>query len=122
MRSEENDLDRVQALVNEAGRLSLNLDETTLGFEATNKINRLMDKFLGSSNNLELLERIKNTLQVLFEINARLDLQKAQNIFFELSRKKYPAMLKKARIKNKSAKQWIAHFEDLAGFLSIKLP
>jgi alpha-amylase/alpha-mannosidase (GH57 family) len=122
MRNEENDLDRVLALVNEARRLSLNLDETTLGFEATNKINRLMNKLLGSPNNLELLERIKNTLQVLFEINAKLDLQKAQNIFFELSRKRYPAMTKKARIKNKLAKQWIAHFKDLADFLSIKLP
>jgi len=122
MQSDENDLDRIHALVNEARRLSLNLDETTLGFEATNKINRLMNMLLGSPNNLKLLERIKNTLQVLFEINVRLDLQKAQNVFFELSRKKYPAMRKKARIKNKLAKQWVTHFKDLAGFLSVKLP
>jgi alpha-amylase/alpha-mannosidase (GH57 family) len=122
MRNKENDLDRIRALVNEATRLSLNLDETTLGFEATAKINRLMDMLAGSPNNLELLQKIKNNLHVFFEINARLDLQKAQNIFFDLSRKKYPIMLKKAKAKNKSAKQWIDYVKDIAHYLSVKLP
>ncbi|MHC4265212.1 MAG: DUF3536 domain-containing protein [Planctomycetota bacterium] len=122
MRSTGDDLDRIRTLVNEAQRLSLDLDQTTLGFEATNKINHLMDTLSGSPNNLELLERIKNTLQILFEIKARLNLQKAQNIFFELSRKKYPAMLKKSRAGNKSAKKWIEHFKDVANYLSVKLP
>ncbi|MHC4132168.1 MAG: DUF3536 domain-containing protein [Planctomycetota bacterium] len=122
MRSKENDLERIRALVNEAQRLSLDLDQTTLGFEATNKINRLMEALSGSPNNLELLERVKNTLQVLFEIKAALDLQKAQNIFFDLSRKKYPAMLKKSKAGNKSAKKWVAHFQNVANYLSVKLP
>jgi hypothetical protein len=122
MRSTDDDLDRINALVNEAQRLSLDLDQTTLGFEASQKINHLMDMLSSSPNNVELLGRIKSTLQVLFEIKARLNLQKAQNIFFELSRKKYPAMLKKSGAGNKSAKKWVEHFQNVANYLSVKLP
>jgi len=121
LRSNEDDLDRLRALVHNAQRLSLDLDQTTLGFEATNKINRLMDMLSSSPNNIELLEKIKNTLRVLEEIEAGLDLQNAQNIFFELSKKKYSAMLKKSKAGNKPARKWVEHFKDIANYLSVKL-
>ncbi len=45
-------LNRLQALVDEAGKLSLQLDEATLRFEASRKINRLMCRLEDSPGNV----------------------------------------------------------------------
>ncbi|MFC1738027.1 DUF3536 domain-containing protein [Planctomycetota bacterium] len=122
IRSDKSDLSRVLTLVNEAERLSLNLDQTTLYFEATRKVNRLMSRLQSSPNNLELLEKIKTTLQIFLFVSPKIDLQEAQNIFFALSTEKYPLMRKKADSGNEFAGRWVEKFENLANYLTVKIP
>lgn len=121
IQDDESDLGRLQELVDEATRLSVQLDQATLRFEASRKINRLMNKLAGSPDDLKLLETIEATLGILRTIVLELDLQTAQNVLFAISRGEYPAMSKKAELGDSIAKKWVEHFEKLADYLDVKV-
>ncbi|HUW20051.1 MAG TPA: DUF3536 domain-containing protein [Sedimentisphaerales bacterium] len=121
IRQDVSDLHRLQVLVDEATRLSLQLDEATLQFEASHKINRLMDAFENSPDDVNLLETIEATVGILLKLTSELDLQKAQNVFFAISRQKYPDMIKKAASGDRVAEKWVEHFRNLAHHLDIKV-
>ena len=121
IQDDEVGLDRLQVLVDEATRLSLQLDEATIRFEADRKINRLMNKFADSPDDLNLLETIEATVRILLAIILELDLQTAQNVFFAISKEKYPDMSKKADSGETFAKKWVEHFKNLAHYLDVKV-
>jgi len=118
---EESRPEQLQALADEASRLSLQLDQATLRFEADHKINRLMEKLEGSPDDVNLLETIEATLRILGALISELDLQMAQNVFFAISRRKYPDMSKKADSGDELAKRWIEHFRNLGGYLGVRI-
>lgn len=121
IRDDEINLDRLQMLVDEAARLSLRLDEATLRFEASRKISHLMKRFEDSSDDVHLLKTIEATVRILLTVILDLDLQTAQNVFFTISRKKYPDMSKKADSGETVAKEWVEHFKNLAQYLDVKV-
>ena len=114
-------LDRLQSLSDEADRLSLQLDQDTLRFEAARKINRLMSLFEKSPDDVSLLETIEVTIRILKTLTPKLDLQIAQNLFFSVSRKEHADMTKKADSGDQTAKKWGQHFENLAQYLGVKV-
>ena len=118
---DKSDLRQMKRLADEASRLSLQLDEPTLRFEASRKINLLMNRFDVSRNDVELLGTIVITFKMLLAIVTRLDLQTAQNVFFEISRENYPDMKKKAEAGDPPAKKWVEYFRDLAQHLDVKI-
>jgi len=119
LRDAESDLARLRRLADEVTRLSLQLDEVTIGFEATRKINRLMDRLEGSPNDVSLLEIIEATLGILLAMGFHLDLQKAQNVFFSVCSQRYPDMNKQADSGDERARKWINHFKNLARYLDV---
>ncbi|KPK77809.1 MAG: glycoside hydrolase [Phycisphaerae bacterium SM23_30] len=121
IRDDEIDLKQLKKLVDEANKLSLPLDETTLRFEASRKINQLMYKLEHAPGDVELLEKIVTTLKMLLGISSKLDLQAAQNVFFAISRENYPVLFQKAMRSDKQAQEWIEHFKDLAQHLGVKV-
>jgi len=118
---DEVDVKRLETLVDEATRLSLQLDTTTLKFEASRKINSLMGKFESSPDDVKLLETITTTLGILLSIIPELDLQTAQNVLFGISKEKYAAMVEKADSDNGFAKHWCAYFKTLANYLGVEI-
>jgi alpha-amylase/alpha-mannosidase (GH57 family) len=121
IQQDQTDLNRMRGLVDEATRLSLRLDEPTLSFETSRKINCLMERFEASPDDIGLLETIETTLKILSNLVAQLDLQKAQNIFFGINKQIYPAMKKKADSGDTLAKRWIEHFANLAQYMGVKV-
>jgi alpha-amylase/alpha-mannosidase (GH57 family) len=119
LRDAESDLAKLRRLVDEADRLSLKLDETTIRFEAARKINRLMDRLESSPDDVGILEIIEATLGILSAMDSHLDLQKAQNVFFSICSQKYPDMNKKADSGDERAKKWVHHFQNLARYLDV---
>jgi len=101
--------------------LSLQLDESTLRFEASRKINRLMNRLADSPGDINLLETIEVTFKTLLTIVSELDLQTAQNVFFAISRENYPDMNRKAKAGDESAERWMQHFRNLAQHLDVKI-
>ena len=121
IQDEDTNLDRLQALVDEVGKLSLQLDEATLIFVSTHKINSLMYKLENSPKDINLLETIKKIVKILLALTPGLDLQAAQNTFFSICKNKYPEMKGKADEGLETAKKWIEHFKNLAHYMDVKI-
>ncbi|MDD5457926.1 MAG: DUF3536 domain-containing protein [Phycisphaerae bacterium] len=121
IQQKETDIDKLANLVEEAERLSVKLDTETMHFEASHKIDRLMSELEDSPDDYNLLEKIENILRLLKSTVSELDLYQAQNIFFDISKGKYPDMKKRAEQSDTEAKKWVDQFEKLADYLAIKL-
>ena len=119
IQDEPTNLDRLQILAEESARLSLQLDIPTLQFEADKKINRLMTRFADSPQDVELLETIEATIKILSTIVTELNVQTAQNVFFDISKKIYPQMVDKAKAGDQSAQKWVEHFKNLGQYLGV---
>jgi hypothetical protein len=114
-------LEHLQILADEATRFSLQLDKATIQFEAGKKINRLMTQLGEIPENTELLETIEATVRILLSIVTELNLQTAQNVFFDISKKTYPEMSKKAQANDQASQKWVEHFTKLARYLGVKI-
>jgi hypothetical protein len=121
IQSEETNLDSLKKLIDQAARLSLQIDTTTLAYEASRKINSLMSSFEKYSDDIALLEKISGILGILLSIIPELDLQTAQNILFGIIRQKYPAMTQQAASGDEFAKKWCQNFKSVANYLGIKI-
>jgi GTPase involved in cell partitioning and DNA repair len=116
-----NPLEHLQILADEAARFSLQLDKDTIQFEASRKINRLMTQLKETPENSKLLETIEATVRILLSIVTELNLQTAQNVFFDISKKTYPEMNEKAQAGDRAAQKWVEHFTKLARYLGVRI-
>jgi alpha-amylase/alpha-mannosidase (GH57 family) len=118
IQADEMDIHRLKDLTGEAARLSLQLDKETLRFEASAKINYLMEMFEQSREDIQMLSTIESALKILKGIVPDMDLQLAQNLLFTIAKEKYPQMKKTAEQDKKAAK-WVELFELIAGHLGL---
>ncbi|MFH1362561.1 MAG: DUF3536 domain-containing protein, partial [bacterium] len=88
--------------------LASQLDLGSLGFEATQLINKLMAQLLKRPTEISLLEQINKTLSPLLEL--KIDLWQAQNAYFSVSRKVYADM----------DSSWKEAFHQLGVYLGVK--
>jgi hypothetical protein len=109
-------------LADEAERLSLSLDNERLSFEGSHRINDLMDRLEGTPDDVELLCSIEESLEILHTLTSGLDLQNAQNVFFNVAKRKYPDMKRRAAAADEEAVKWVTHFGNLAHHLGLALP
>ena len=121
IKSDETDVERLGKLASEAIKLPLQLDTATLRFEASGKINSLLEKFENFPDDIVLLEKTSSILSILLTVVPELDLQPAQNVLFRISTKEYPAIVKKAEAGEQTAKRWCEHFKTLANYLGVKV-
>jgi hypothetical protein len=52
---------------------------------------------------------------------AELDLQAAQNVFFDIGKKTYPQISKNAQSGDQKAQKWVEHFRKLANYLGVMI-
>jgi hypothetical protein len=121
IRDDEADLIRLKELSSEAKRLSLRLDKATLRFEASRRINRVINKLAESADNVTLLEAVEADIGILLATISGLDLHAAQNVFFAIYRRIYTGMQKGADSGDKVAEKWVELFGNLARRLNIKI-
>ncbi len=116
---EEINIDRLKELTDEATRLSVQLDQTTIRYEASARINALMEIFEQSRDDIQLLSTIERMLNILSNIVTDMDLQSAQNLFFTIGRETYPEMKEKAAAHDEEASKWVELFELVAEDLDL---
>jgi len=119
IKAEEMNIDRLKELTDEAARLSLQMDQATLRYEASAKINNLMERFEQSRDDIHLLSTIESVLRILRGIVPDMDLQAAQNLFFTIGKEKYPEMKEETAAQNKEAANWVQLFELVAGHIGL---
>jgi alpha-amylase/alpha-mannosidase (GH57 family) len=121
IQDDQADSDLLQKLVDEATRLSLQLDQATLRFQASHKVDRLMAKLENSPYDLALLESLETTLRLLLKAASSLDSQAPQNVFFRITKETYAQMKKKADSGQADAKGWIELMTNLADYLGVAI-
>lgn len=118
---EDPDVDKLKRLIEESKRWSVNLDLTTIGFTAGTWVNSIMDKLLENPEDIQLFRKIDMTLEALSPLSLTLNLWKAQNIYFSISRNFYDSMKEKAEKGDKPANEWIGDFIRLGHHLHVKI-
>ena len=82
----------------------------------------MMDRFKESLDDLDLLQTISKTLEIIKTVTSDIDLQNAQNIFFAVAKSRYPQVEQKARSGDQTAAKWVAEFQNLAQQLGLVVP
>jgi len=122
IQAEEIDVKRLRNLSGEAERFSLSLDTERLSFEGSHRINDLMDQLADDPENAELLCSIEESLEVLRVLTNTLDLQNAQNVFFNIAKERWQQMKRRAAAEDEDAAKWVEHFGNLAHHLGLAIP
>ena len=121
IQDEDVDISELKKFTEQARLLSLKLEEDILRFEASHKINKMMQKLESAPEDVELLERIATILQILSTLIDQLDIQTAQNTFFAISKETYPKINENANSGDEKSKKWIEFFKILAQYLNVKV-
>jgi alpha-amylase/alpha-mannosidase (GH57 family) len=121
LQDDESDVKQLKKLANEATELSVPLDQATLRYEASHRIDRLMKMLEELPADVDMVKTIEETLSILTTITSELDLQSAQNVFFAMSKDTYPGMVKKAGPGDMTSRKWVEHFRNLGQYLGVKV-
>jgi len=114
------DPSRLASLVREIKNWNIRLDTVTLNYVAARNINKLMERFAQSSDDVALLQHIEAIMVILSSMQLHPEIWKAQNIYFAMSYKIYNDMLRKTE-KDPIAKRWVEYFCRLGDYLKTKV-
>ena len=118
LEAKELDMDRLRSLVDEMKRWSFKRDQTNLSFVASTCMNTLMARLKEHPEDIVLMEKITLSLELLLTLSLELDLWKAQNHFFYLSKSIYPEIVAQSVV-DTLAMQWVKTFECLGDMLLV---
>ena len=113
------DLDKLQDLIDEISRWSIEIDMKTINFLATQKINTLLEKLLNDTDNLELLKTISEIMEMLLPLSLDLKLWEAQNLYFAIIES---IGSDTSGSGHKQPTEWLEHFNKVGQFLQINNP
>ena len=113
------DLEDLKKLVDEVKRWSFELDNASLSFAATEKINGLIQTLEKDPENVEVLKNIENILKTLKVLSLAWDRWKSQNIYFSIGKRFLKNMQDKSAQGDANATQWVASFNALGAYLEV---
>ena len=115
----EIDTDKLEKLADEIKRWSVELDTPMLSYVASEALSRLMKRFSMFSEDLPLLDSINTVIRIMNELSLNLDIWKAQNIYFNMSKEAYKNMAERADAGDEEAKKWVEGFKSLGNYLQV---
>jgi alpha-amylase/alpha-mannosidase (GH57 family) len=116
---DETDVEALRKAVEEFRRWSFKPDQAGLGFAASRRIGLLMAKLEADPWSARVLKDIVAVFEILKPLALDLDLWRSQNICVSLSRRVYGEARKKVARGEAGAKDWLACFDALGGFLRV---
>ncbi len=117
LESKEVDIEQMESVAREIKRWSFTRDKEAISFVASRKVNLLTQEFSQKAQEISLLNTLCEVLRILDILSLPLDLWKAQNIYFAMSRDLY------LQVKNKPGREeWLKSFEVLGHYLKVRLP
>lgn len=119
LQAEPVDKSRISKVAAELAGKSLRIDKAPLELLANQKINTMMEKFAQTPENVSILESIEKFLSIAKILNLPLNLWKAQNIYFAIS-KSVDKKIRPLLHPGESFSQWHAHFSSLGNYLGIR--
>jgi hypothetical protein len=110
----------VGGLVEEVSRWQFEVDRTTLGFVAGRRVRELIERFARAPQEAAPLEQIHTILVALEPLGLPLDLFKARNQLFVISKKMLGEMIERNMRGDAAATAWIGRFIRLSDYLRHK--
>jgi alpha-amylase/alpha-mannosidase (GH57 family) len=122
LESEEINFTEMENLAEQARQWSLNLDRLTLGYIASQRINRLMEEWAKNPEDAMLLEMITRVIATCQKLGLELNLWKAQTIYFFKGREELGKMRQRlAETSDENAQRWIDSFKTLGDYQRVKV-
>jgi len=117
---EDLNMERLEGLIKEGKRWSIEIDKRTIGFVTTLWLNRIMERLQEQSEDAGLFEKIEKALALLNALSVEPGLWKAQNAYFSVAKKLHPLMKEKGEKGDEVARHWIELFHKLGDRLDVK--
>jgi hypothetical protein len=114
-------LDRIQALLEEARKAGVKLDEQTLEFVLRGRIERASDAFLSAPEKLETLRNLAASVHLAQGMPFGVNFWRVQNGYYDVLRDTYPKVVESASRDDKDARRWLETFRALGGELSVRV-
>ncbi|HHP7233550.1 MAG TPA: DUF3536 domain-containing protein [Desulfobacterales bacterium] len=111
--------DTVRTLINDAERAGIALDAETLEFALRQHLERLARELQAEPENLGLLERLIQAVDLAWELPFSVRFQQVQNILYQLRQHPYPEYREKTEQGDEEARTWAESFRALAEKLTI---
>jgi alpha-amylase/alpha-mannosidase (GH57 family) len=115
------DYERLLRLVNEAKRWKLELDRPQLGLIVSKKIKSFMETLSPAKESISIMQHTINLLKTTEALALDLNLWQSQTIYFTTGMHVLPEMKDKAAQGSKDAQQWVEQFNQLGGYLKVRI-
>ena len=120
LEDENFDVERLRQLVDEMKRWAFKRDQANFSFLASGRITKLMMLWQEHPEDVVLMEKIATSLELLGQLQLELELWKAQNIYFVMSKSIYPDIALQSS-NDALAKRWVTAFEYLGRILEVNI-
>ncbi|RJQ55915.1 MAG: DUF3536 domain-containing protein [Nitrospiraceae bacterium] len=119
--AEEIDAEKLEQLIAEVVKWSLDIDRASIGFVASSRITSLMEKLSRQPEDTPLVAGIEIILKLMSMLPLELDLWKAQNIYFSIGQKFYKTLRDRASKGESGQQKWVEAFRKLGYYLRVKI-
>ncbi|MDH4027664.1 MAG: DUF3536 domain-containing protein [Nitrospirota bacterium] len=110
--------DRLEKLIKEVKKWSVELDRATAGFIVSSRISSLMEELAGRPEDTPYINKLESILRLSRELPLELNLWKAQNIYFSIAKKLCVPLSEKA---DAARQKWAQAFSRLGQHLQVKI-
>jgi len=112
------DLVRFAALLEEARRDNLQLDEARLAFDLRERLEGVSDALAANPGDVKLLSEFDDVINLVRMLPFEVNLWKAQNVYYTLLGPLYPSEVERT---NAEARRWVELFRGLGDKLRISV-
>ena len=114
------DFEELKAVISRLQNLQIPIDPEAIGYVSGNWITARMEEISSDSARLDELERLRDVLKLMRETSVKLNLWKAQNLYFALGKKALPEARKKSEQGDEASKRWAEVFVDLGNYFHVR--
>ena len=121
LESENPDMNRIQALLNEAAVMKVPLDRAMLEFVIKKKAEKAAQDFGSSPGDFSRLEELENSVNVASAMPFPVNLWEVQNIYAQNMNGIYSERRTRAEQGDETARAWVEHFNAVADKLHLRV-
>jgi len=114
------DLGELEGIIGKLRDLQVPIDSEAIGYVASHWITARMEEISSDSARLTELERLRDVLKLLRAAPVKLNLWKAQNLYFALGKKALPEARKKSVEGDEASRRWTGVFIDLGNYFHVR--
>lgn len=121
LEQKEVDMERIEAIVEEARRWHVALDSTGIEYEVRNILEPMVTSLRTQPDDLPLLIKLETMASIVRSFSVNVNLWKVQNAYYEILKTAHPRFRRKGAEGDRRARTWLTHFTSLGESLGIRI-